>query len=276
MKLIMEILSENGHGRRVWLSAGQSIEVGRTEFASFVVDSDPHLADVHFRVSCESSAGRLKGLNDLPTFVNGKAVQDCLLQTGDTIQAGRTMLRVVLEGYPVPPPIPASPIVGTTAKSEGPTAEQKPPYQVGEWSFHNEGKGWNRDDGKGLRRPIEKRAPILVLADQGPLPTGVDLDRFVASLDAQAEAAGMQEVEGRPCVVAGATEAWHAVFRKELPNKTWMIQQQIAATCHDRVGVVTVLGPEPDCIEAKDAIQSILDGLEFSPARTRRPSSELN
>ena len=98
---VIEVCSENAHGRKSILRSGQSITVGRTEQADFVIQ-DPMLSSRHFTVSSTASGWQLVDLDSSSgTQVGGANVSKTLLRTGDRIMAGQTEF-VVTIGESVP------------------------------------------------------------------------------------------------------------------------------------------------------------------------------
>lgn len=98
---VIEVCSENAHGRKSILRSGQSITVGRTEQADFVIQ-DPMLSARHFTVSSTASGWQLVDLDSSSgTQVGGANVSKTLLRTGDRILAGQTEF-VVTIGESVP------------------------------------------------------------------------------------------------------------------------------------------------------------------------------
>lgn len=96
MQLILRIVSGKSSGHKVWLRPHQSLQIGRTEWADFVVP-DPHLSAIHFRVESDASVCRIHDLNSTNgTFLNELRVYDHVLQDGDLIRAGETRFRVAL------------------------------------------------------------------------------------------------------------------------------------------------------------------------------------
>lgn len=100
MRVILQITSEPGAGRKVLLSASQSLQVGRTEQADFSVPQDGRMSAVHFAIETDNETCRLRDLKSTNgTQLNGTPVTErVLLHTGDKIQAGETLFAVDIEG----------------------------------------------------------------------------------------------------------------------------------------------------------------------------------
>ena len=75
------------------------MRVGSTDDAEFAVADDREMSDLHFAVTADRSGCRLTDLqSERGTFVNGVQVQRAELADGDEIAAGRTVLKVKIDG----------------------------------------------------------------------------------------------------------------------------------------------------------------------------------
>jgi hypothetical protein len=98
MRLTLEIADGQERGRRLWLRAGQSTSVGRTEQAEFVV-ADGQMSALHFSLRFHADHFRICDRESSNgTFVNGIQITEAVLRPGDTIRAGQTTFSVQLEG----------------------------------------------------------------------------------------------------------------------------------------------------------------------------------
>jgi pSer/pThr/pTyr-binding forkhead associated (FHA) protein len=94
MRVLLTVDSGPFEGRKILLQPGQSLKIGRTEWADFAVPHDAHMSGLHFAVRCERSDCTLEDLRSTNgTLVNGQPVKQAALQDGDTIRAGRTQFR---------------------------------------------------------------------------------------------------------------------------------------------------------------------------------------
>lgn len=95
--------------------------IGRGYGGDLVVD-DPQICAAHLRVVTEADGGifaeDLASVNGLWT-ASGDRVQRMRLRSGDTLRAGRTVLRFVGPDHPVPPAQPAMPARRTPARLAG-------------------------------------------------------------------------------------------------------------------------------------------------------------
>jgi pSer/pThr/pTyr-binding forkhead associated (FHA) protein len=102
MRVVLEILSGFGVGRKALLGAGQILRVGRTEWADLSVPKDGHMSGVHFALESDQNGCYVEDLGSSNgTLLNGRplAVRTAL-QNGDQITAGKTTFAVQIEGAP--------------------------------------------------------------------------------------------------------------------------------------------------------------------------------
>ena len=100
MRVILAITSGPEAGRKVLLSASQSLQVGRTERADFSVPEDGRMSGVHFALETDNETCRLRDLKSTNgTQLNDTPVTEPVtLHTGDRIHAGETLFTVDIEG----------------------------------------------------------------------------------------------------------------------------------------------------------------------------------
>ena len=90
MHVVIEIISGSMTGTRARLMADQNLTVGRTEWSDFVVP-DSHISSQHFSLAVDQESCRLTDLKSANgTYVNGKRVNETVLQDGDLVVAGQT------------------------------------------------------------------------------------------------------------------------------------------------------------------------------------------
>jgi pSer/pThr/pTyr-binding forkhead associated (FHA) protein len=117
MRVTLEVRDGPSAGRRVVLTPGQAVKVGRLDKADLVLAEDAMLSNVHFVLECTADASRLRDLESrFGTLVNQLRAGDVLLRDGDQIQAGRTSFRVRIE--------PEAPV---HAEAEPPEGARAPP-----------------------------------------------------------------------------------------------------------------------------------------------------
>jgi pSer/pThr/pTyr-binding forkhead associated (FHA) protein len=100
MRLVLQV---KPGGRKIWLSQGQNVRVGRTDEADFVVPDDEELSDVHFAVWCGTAECFVQDLGGGGTFHNGErvSVAKAALRDGDEIRAGQTKFAVQIQASPM-------------------------------------------------------------------------------------------------------------------------------------------------------------------------------
>ena len=98
MRLILNAQTGEEVAQLIWVSSGQSLTVGRTDEAQFVIAADLVMSRVHFEVSVEGEECRIadRGSSN-GTFLNRERIREARLKDGDQIQAGHTQFLVRLE-----------------------------------------------------------------------------------------------------------------------------------------------------------------------------------
>ncbi|HZF50791.1 MAG TPA: DUF4123 domain-containing protein [Polyangiaceae bacterium] len=110
-RAILEVRSGSQAGRRVVLTPGQTIRVGRTEQASLVIPQDEHLAGLHFELGWNGSKCLLRDLGSRAgTLCEGEAVREAEVASGAWLRAGGTDFSVYFEDHTpgAPPPLDPS------------------------------------------------------------------------------------------------------------------------------------------------------------------------
>ena len=98
MRVVLTIADGPYEGRTVLLQVGQTIKIGRTEWADFSLPHDERMSSVHFALDCERNRCAVRDLESTNgTTVNGEPVPEAELQDGDVIVAGRTRFTVAIE-----------------------------------------------------------------------------------------------------------------------------------------------------------------------------------
>ena len=60
MRAVLQIQSGSLAGHTIQLEAGQSVRVGRTSLADFVVAEDRHMSGIHFVLECDEQGYLLR------------------------------------------------------------------------------------------------------------------------------------------------------------------------------------------------------------------------
>jgi hypothetical protein len=109
--LEVEVIGGPHKGARFSLRAGDSLEVGRTDMADFVLSRDVYLSGLHFAVRGSPQGFEISDLGSTGgTYVNDEPVAGARLTDGDEIRAGDSRFKVRLEGAvaaPSPEPLPS-------------------------------------------------------------------------------------------------------------------------------------------------------------------------
>lgn len=109
MQAILEVTSGPHMGRRIALSPGVAVRIGRTAKADYVVAEDTFLSGAHFYVEWSGEQCVVRDLNSSNgTFLNGTRLSEGVVREGDIITAGQSSfaLHVVAAGdmAAMPPP----------------------------------------------------------------------------------------------------------------------------------------------------------------------------
>lgn len=95
MKLVLEIAAATGSGRRLPITLGRPLRIGRTDKADHAFPDDKQMSGLHFAVELTEKGCRLFDLNSSNgTFLNGARVKEATLANGDQIRAGATVFVV--------------------------------------------------------------------------------------------------------------------------------------------------------------------------------------
>jgi hypothetical protein len=98
MRITLEISGGPETGRKAWLTAGQSLVIGRTQLADFSLPGDPQMSSTHFQIAWQGNSFLVRDLKSTNgTSLNGVRVQEAQLQSGDVIAAGSSQFTVLLE-----------------------------------------------------------------------------------------------------------------------------------------------------------------------------------
>lgn len=99
MQLILEAVAGAATGRSLVVRDGQSVLVGRTNWADRSVPEDTALSEVHFELRCDWRGCQIWDRDSAGgTWVNGQRVASAALQDQDQVVAGETTFRVHIQG----------------------------------------------------------------------------------------------------------------------------------------------------------------------------------
>jgi hypothetical protein len=97
MLIFLEIRSGPQTGRKIRLTPGQPVRIGRTDKADFAFTHDSHMSGLHFSVECLEDKCRFTDLNSRNgSWFNGQRVTTAVLSHGDILVAGETKFAVVV------------------------------------------------------------------------------------------------------------------------------------------------------------------------------------
>jgi hypothetical protein len=115
-------------GRRVELTSGQLVQVGRASWAELSLPDDRSLAGQHFALECEQDRCILRALSrTLPTLLNGGPVREAELRDGDRITAGDNTFLVHITAGAHAPPAPAAAAVEAVPEPVPTMKRESPP-----------------------------------------------------------------------------------------------------------------------------------------------------
>jgi pSer/pThr/pTyr-binding forkhead associated (FHA) protein len=103
MRIVLEVQTGPHAGKRIQLTPGQAVRVGRTAKADFATQ-DTYMSGVHFIIECTQTSCRLSDLNSRNgTLINDEPMTKTVtLRDGDRIFAGQTNFVVHLEATEQP------------------------------------------------------------------------------------------------------------------------------------------------------------------------------
>ncbi len=180
MRFILEITSEMSVGKKLWLRARQTADVGRGDHAVFGVPHDQQMSALHFHIACDDHQCKLRDLNSRNgTTVNGKKVVQSVLNDGDSIVAGETHFRVRIGGADSDEP--ATDAGDFTATRTAPPADG-PLQRVGHWICGPVPGGWEIVPEKGMRSTGDDQFPTNLIFTESAATEGVSLEQHVETL----------------------------------------------------------------------------------------------
>jgi pSer/pThr/pTyr-binding forkhead associated (FHA) protein len=97
MICILDVTEGPARGRRLWLKADESLQLGRLSTAQFAIPEDPHLSRHHLVFEGTGARFRVRDVGSSNgTFVNNIRVANLELSPGDRVRAGATTIVVSL------------------------------------------------------------------------------------------------------------------------------------------------------------------------------------
>lgn len=123
MRVALKVMTGAAAGQRIRLMSGQVAHVGRTEWADFCFPHDARMADVHFAIESAHTGCRIRDLSGAAlTLLNGEAIAEAVVKSGDEIRAGETLFLVQVDGESLAGP--RSTATGAASGSPAGTADE--------------------------------------------------------------------------------------------------------------------------------------------------------
>jgi len=126
MRIVVEVISGPAAGKKIVLGPGQTVQVGRTEWADYSFPQDGRMSSIHLALETDAAGCYVRDLGSTNgTFVGGRRIADRVaLRPGDEVLAGQTRFQVQMEGAQMEGAFPGeSPFPGM----EGAAAPAAPP-----------------------------------------------------------------------------------------------------------------------------------------------------
>lgn len=101
MKVILNFTRGPISGQKRWLSSGQTLSVGGSDWSDVAIHEDPMLAPIQFQLQCQGHTCVISDQSgEGTTTVNNVPINRSVLNDGDCIGAGQSLIRVSLSGVP--------------------------------------------------------------------------------------------------------------------------------------------------------------------------------
>jgi hypothetical protein len=106
MRVVVEVISGPGPGRKTVLGAGQMLRIGRTEWADIAFPQDNRMSGEHFLLETDQNACYVTDLGSTNgTFINKRRIAErTVLRNQDELLAGQTVFIIRVEGDNPPQP----------------------------------------------------------------------------------------------------------------------------------------------------------------------------
>jgi len=121
MRVVLEVTSGPAAGKKIVLGPGQTVQIGRTEWADHSFPEDGRMSSIHLALETDAAGCYVRDLGSTNgTFVGGRRIADRVaLRPGDEVLAGQTRFVLQMEG--------AFPAESPLAGMEGAAAPAAPP-----------------------------------------------------------------------------------------------------------------------------------------------------
>jgi len=243
MPVHLEITEGPAKGRKIPLTVGKTVSVGRTLAKSMIaIPEDAYLSGLHFSAGSRNGNVLLCNLSKAnPTEVNGKPVNSAVLKPGDTFKAGMNIFAVIAAENP-----------------------HEAKFRVGGWGFESIPEGWEINECSGLRHSVtEPFRPNIIVVEES-LPKGYDLSKYVALQISLGEKhlKAPRFSEPKPLPIKGAEQAMAITIHAQA-EKGAAMQFQVYAVHSGIVGVMTATALESQGQLLRGAFREVLPGLTF-------------
>src|SRR5579863_6787818 len=116
MRLILEVQSGPFTGKKIEVTPGQLVRIGRTARADVSFPEDQHMSGVHFAIQCEEKVCWIRDYKSTNgTLVNGHKIVDVTLREGDRVTAGATQFVVQVESEKIEAASAPQPVLQASA-----------------------------------------------------------------------------------------------------------------------------------------------------------------
>lgn len=280
MEARLEIRNGPRAGESIVVDEGQTVSVGRTDKADFPLPQDTFLSRVHFAVECNKAGCRVADRQSANgTQVNGKKIDEAILEDGDVILAGQTefVLRITAAlaaeaRTEAPEPAraeSAEAAVFVGAVPMGP-APQVAAIGIGSWSFAAVPEGWRVVEGFGLRRDERNAFPSEAMVSEEAIPDQQTLSQYAESqleiLRLLISQPQIEPLDAPP--VAGAEEVRAFVARYKAEDGRRFVQRQIFVRRGRAAGSLAFTTLENELPAVQPVFDQILQGAAFGAGVT--------
>ncbi len=221
MNILLEIRSGPSAGRKIPLSPGKPLRIGRSSKAELVFAGDPRMSSIHCAFECDERGCRVRDLGSSNgTFLNGTRVKEATLANGDEVRCGKTILvfRIVASDSPAPLPSPPK------QSSLPPAASSRAPGQSILFTDTTPASGTPRRR-TAIKPPVSAipkvRLPDLLRKDFQPLYALLDASREPSVLKVILES--KEEYQSLYEGAQGAQLAHFAPYLVRVPQKSSLL-----------------------------------------------------
>ncbi|MHB8971800.1 MAG: FHA domain-containing protein [Pirellulaceae bacterium] len=266
MRFVLEITSGPAAGKRFWLRAGQTADIGRSDHAVFALPQDRWMSSLHFRVECDEAQCRLRDLDSRNgTTVNGQKVVHVVLADGDLIVAGETKFRVHIEGAAPPAPSELSAASESVSALPVTLVASGPCHRVGHWLCHVIPEGWEIVADQGMRRTAKGEFPTSLMFSETAADENLNLQEHVDTLIQQyLEAIKGCRTEGAAEMeVAGTEEARQFLLEHPLRGDVALRQRYVCVQQRGSIGMAVLTTSQTELEKLGSLLDQILAGLAW-------------